>query len=399
MPSSDYNVAIIGAGPVGLFSALRLSNLGVSCVVLEAENELPEDLRASTFHPPTLDILEDAGIADRLIAQGRVCPTWQIRQHPDHDYVEFDLSVLSEDTRHPYRLQCEQSRLCKLLLKEVLERENIDVKFGYRLTDLTQDDTRVSLAFETSDGVETLEARYVIGADGSRSQVRQALNFPFEGLTYPETTILATTRFPFEEHLPNLSGINYVWKEGGTFSLLHLPDLWRCSLYPDADEDIEDALKPESIQRKLQEIVPNEDGYEVEDTRRYRIHMRIVDDYRNGRVILAGDAAHINSPSGGMGMNGGLHDAWFLTQALHEVDQGAPIERLDRYTRQRRPVAEEQILKQADANRKRMQERNPERRSEMFAQLKEKVSSRDTLHAHLLHSSMIAGWRQSMAID
>ncbi len=398
MTTIDHNLAIIGAGPVGLFTALRLSDMGISCTLFEGEDVLPLDLRASTFHPPTLEILETVGVIDALHEKGRICPTWQIRLHPDNEFVEFDLGVLKDETPYPYRLQVEQSVLCEILLDRLSQRDNVDIKFGHRLADLSQSENAVTLNFETPDGPLVTTARILIGADGSRSQVRTSLNLAFDGQTYPETTILATTKFPFEDHLPHLSGINYIWKENGTFSLLHLPDIWRCSLYPDLDETIEDALKPESIQRKLQQIVRRDEDYIVEDIRPYRIHKRIVDDYRKGRVVLAGDAAHINSPSGGMGMNGGLHDAWFLTEALQDITQGASLERLDLYTRQRRPVAHEQILKQSDNNRKRMQERDPARRQEMFRELKEIVSSKESLHKHLLRTSMIEGWRASAAI-
>lgn len=392
----DYKIAIIGAGPVGLFSALRLSDLGMSCIVFEGRESLPYDLRASTFHPPTLEILQHVGLVDQLITAGRICPAWQIRLHPDHEYVEFDLGALEPDTQFPFRLQAEQSQLCQILLKELETRGNVDIRFGHELIGLSQTADHVTLDIAAPSGRETLTAAFVVGADGARSQVRKSLNLSFEGLTYPETTILATTRFPFEDHLPNLSDINYVWKKDGTFSLLHLPDIWRCSLYPDPGESMEDALTPESIERKLQGIVRCDEPYIVEDVRQYRVHKRIVEDYRSGRVILAGDAAHINSPSGGMGMNGGLHDAWFLTEALHDIEKGAPLERLDLYTRQRRPVALEQILKQADSNRKRMQERDPARRREMFEELLKLSKDKQELRAYLLRSSMIAGWRQSM---
>lgn len=399
MSTSDYKVAIVGAGPVGLLSALRLSDFGINCVVFEAESLILQDLRASTFHPPTLEILKTIGVVDALIAEGRICKTWQIRLHPDNEYVEFDLGILKDDTSYPYRLQVEQSKLCEILLKKLNKRENVEVKFNHKLIGLSQSADNVTLELETPDGPKVCKSEFVIGADGARSQVRKSLNLPFEGQTYPETTILATTKFPFEKYLPNLSGINYVWKKEGTFSLLHLPKIWRCSLYPDPDESIESALTPESIERKLQKIVPRKEAYDVEDVRPYRIHKRIVDNYRSGRVVLAGDAAHINSPSGGMGMNGGLHDGWFLTEALNDVFKGEPIERLDLYTRQRRPVAFEQILKQSDNNRKRMQERNPEKRREMFNALQKIVNDKTALHKHLRKTSMIEGWRASVEAE
>src|SRR5690606_20286947 len=154
-----------------------------------------------------------------------------------------------------------------------------------------------------SDGAETIVAgRWLVGADGARSTVRRLVGLALEGATYPETVILATTLFPFEAHLEGLSNVNYCWDDGGTFSLLRLPGLWRCSLYPDAGESIEAAMRPERIEAKLQRIVPRPEPYEVIEIRPYRIHQRIVPTYRAGRVALAGDAAHLNSPSGGMGM-------------------------------------------------------------------------------------------------
>jgi 3-(3-hydroxy-phenyl)propionate hydroxylase len=121
--------------------------------------------------------------------------------------------------------------------------------------------------------------------------------------------------------------------------------------------------------------------------------------YRQGRVFLAGDAAHLNSPSGGMGMNGGIHDAFSLCEKLIAViHQGADPRILDRYERQRRPIAEEEIIQQAHRNRTRMQERNPERRREMLAELQRTAADPAALKAYLLKSSMIEGLRRAAAV-
>ena len=390
-------VVIAGAGPVGLTAALLLQRAGIPFVVFEAAETLPEDLRASTFHPPTLDMLDSLGVAEPLKAQGLVGSTWQVRMHPSGERAVFDLSAIADATGHPYRLQCEQSKLCRLLLDRVLAGGG-DVRMGWAIEDVTQDADSVHVTVANAEGRETVSGAFLIGADGSRSAVRQALGFAFEGKTYPETTILATTRFPFESHLPGLSNVNYVWKQGGTFSLLRLPNLWRCSLYPDGDETIGDALAPQSIARKLQEIAPSECGHSVDEVRPYRIHMRIVDDYRAGRVLLAGDAAHVNSPSGGMGMNGGIHDAFELVATVREVIEGAPLDRLDRYTRRRRPIAESEILVQADRNRARMQERDPARRRAMLTELQRIADDPVAARAHLLRTSMIGGLQRAAAI-
>jgi 2-polyprenyl-6-methoxyphenol hydroxylase-like FAD-dependent oxidoreductase len=277
----------------------------------------------------------------------------------------------------------------------VLAENRGEVRMGTRLEDVAQDDDGVAVRVLAGGEAATIAGRYLIGADGSRSAVRHSLGFSFEGKTYPETTILGTTTFRFEDHLPGLSNVNYVWKAKGTFSLLRLPQLWRCSLYPDESESIEDGLRPESVQRKLQAIVPRSEDYEVLEIRAYRIHMRIVDDYRAGRVLLAGDAAHVNSPSGGMGMNGGIHDAVELVETLAEIWNGADDRLLDRYTRRRRPVAEAEILGQSDRNRARMQERDIAKRRAMLADLQGIAEDSARARDYLLRSSMISGLRQA----
>ncbi|HSD75117.1 MAG TPA: FAD-dependent monooxygenase [Steroidobacteraceae bacterium] len=391
----DERVLIVGAGPVGLTTALRLDSFGIQCTVIEAQPGLQRDLRASTFHPPTLDMLDDHGLAAPLIALGRICPTWQVRMHETHERAEFDLAVLAADTRHPYRLQCEQFRLCELLAARLGESARVRLEWGTRVAALHAMPDGVVAEVRRGDETDELTGRLLVGADGARSVVREAIGVDFSGSTYPETTILATTPFPFHEHLPGLSNVNYVWAQHGTFSLLRLPALWRCSLYPDDGEVIEEALRPEDIERKLQRIVPHQGAYEVHEVRPYRVHRRIVSDYRVGRVVLAGDAAHINSPSGGMGMNGGIHDAFNLTEKIREIWAGAELDLLDRYTRQRRPVAAEDILAQADRNRARMQERDPERRRAMLAELRRTAADRALARQYLLRSSMIEGLRRA----
>jgi 2-polyprenyl-6-methoxyphenol hydroxylase-like FAD-dependent oxidoreductase len=398
--NQDFDVAVVGGGPVGLVTALLLVREGVATALLEKSPDIETDLRASTFHPPTLDLLDDIGLARGLIAQGLISPQWQVRLHPEGDRAVFDLGVIASATRHPYRVQCEQWKLSRLALAALREEPRAEILFATEVMDVAQDDKGVTLDLSGASAPAKLRARFVIGADGARSVVRQSLGFGFEGETYPETTLLATTTFPFEDHLEGLTNIAYCWKAGGNFSLLRVPGRWRVSIYPREDMPVEAQITDEAIAASMQEIVANPPGYDVMEKRPYRVHKRIAPHYYRGRVALAGDAAHLNSPSGGMGLNGGLHDAFELVAALRDVRAGAPVaERLDLYERRRRPVALEQIIAQADANRARMREKDPAKRREILTNLQAIAADRERQEDHLLRTSMIAGLRQAAAIS
>ena len=219
---ADADVLIVGGGPVGLTLALLLAEARLDVVLVEAESGPTQDLRASTFHPPTLDMLEPFGVTADLLAEGLPCPHWQVRLHPSGERAVFDLGVLGDETGHPYRLQCEQWKLSRALERRVAGR--IEMLLGARVTGLEQDEESVTVTLERDGAVVTRRGRFVAGCDGARSAVRRAVGLPFEGQTYPETTILATTTFPFEEALPGLSNVSYCWREtGGNFSLLRVP--------------------------------------------------------------------------------------------------------------------------------------------------------------------------------
>lgn len=402
MNELNRRIAIVGAGPVGLVLALKLATLGMPSLVLEAEDDISEALRASTFHPPSLDMLDSLGLAAPLIAQGLITPTWQIRRHEDGARAVFDLGVLKNDTAHPYRLQAEQWKLSRIILAKLAADHAgmVEIRFGAKVDTVVHGADHVALSGE---GFETFEAPYVIGCDGARSVVRRAMGLDFPGDTYPETTILATTPFPFHEVFEDLSNVNYIWTQhrafSGTFSLLRVPGLWRASLHTAPGESVEQALEPEAIERKLQAIHPKGTPYDVPDLRPYRIHQRIVENYRIGRLMLAGDSAHLNSPSGGMGMNGGIQDAMELAETLVQVWRGeAEDSLLDRYPRRRQPIAAKEIIAQADRNRARMRETDPARRAVLLADLQATAGDPVKAREHLLRSSMITGLRTARQV-
>jgi 3-(3-hydroxy-phenyl)propionate hydroxylase len=393
MSTSALPVLIVGAGPVGLTLAWALHGAGVPVRVFEGEAAIPDELRASTFHPPTLDMFDASGVTAELVAAGRVTPEWQVRMHETGERVVFDLSVLRGDTGHPYRLQCRQARLCEALLRRLPADT---VRFSSQVEAAGQEDGRAWVQTRAAMGAARVEGAFVVGCDGARSVVRESMGSRLEGKTYPEHTVLATTRLPFEEHIDGLSGVNYVWERRGTVSLLRLPELWRVSLHPRAGETPEAALEDDAIASRIAALVPGADPHPIEEKRIYRIHRRIASSYQRGRLALAGDAAHLNSPKGGMGMNGGIHDALDLADTLARAMDGGDAEvLLAGYERRRRPVAAEEILAQADANRARMNETDPARRSERLAELRAISSDPSRARTFLRRSSMIEGLKRA----
>ena len=396
-----YDVLIIGAGPVGLTLAMRLGLKGHKVCVLEAQSDIETDLRASTFHPPTLDLYDEQGITAQLIESGLVAPTWQVRMNHTNEFAEFDLSILKDHTNHPYRLQCEQWRLSGFL-RDYIENKlpNVSLLWGHPCESFNQDASSVVVNSKSSTSdLTTFKAKFLIGCDGARSIVRKNLCLEFEGQTFPETTILATTHFPFQNYLDHLSYINYCWTSDGTFSLLRLKNLWRVSLYPSLDESIDCAVESQSVRRKINQISSSFGDSPILEIRPYKIHQRVVKQYVVGRVLLAGDAAHINSPSGGMGMNGGVHDAFNLADKLNRILKGEGIELLNKYERQRRPIAIKHVIEQSSKNRARMQEKDMSKRLLTLQELKRKSQDKSLALDYLLETSMISGLAESLNID
>jgi 3-(3-hydroxy-phenyl)propionate hydroxylase len=220
-------VVVVGAGPVGFTAALALGRRGIPTVLLAAESELVMELRGSTFHPPTLDLLDEFGIVPRMIDMGLKAPTWQLRDRPGLPVATFDLSLLAGDTNHPYRVQCEQWKLTRLLEEELRKLPGSDIRFGHQVTSVRQDGDVATVTADTSSGPVSIAGRCVIGADGARSAVRRSLGVEFDGFTYPELFLIASTDFPFERTLTDIAYVNYIADPLEWLVLLRVPDLWR----------------------------------------------------------------------------------------------------------------------------------------------------------------------------
>jgi 3-(3-hydroxy-phenyl)propionate hydroxylase len=398
MPSHD-RVIVVGAGPVGLTAALALARRGIPNLVLAAEPELVMELRGSTFHPPTLDMLDEFGVVARMIEMGLKAPTWQFRDRETGPVATFDLSLLAADTNHPYRVQCEQWKLMRLLQDEYLKIPGAEILFGHDVKAVRQGEHEVSAETETAAGPVTVKGRYLVAADGARSAVRRSLGIEFEGFTYPELFLIASTDFRFEEKLPDIAYVNYIADPFEWLVLLRVPGLWRVLVPASEAEDREKLLSDATLQQVLQRVVARSEPYQIAHRSLYHVHQRVAKAFRLGRVLLAGDAAHINNPLGGMGMNGGMHDAFNLADKLAEVWAGADDRLLDRYQRQRRTVAIEAVQQQTNRNHQILSERDPEIRRRSLDALRRTASDKDTARKYLLNSSMINSVRRAAEIE
>jgi 3-(3-hydroxy-phenyl)propionate hydroxylase len=398
-PAPD-RVIVVGAGPVGLVAAACLIGAGIPVTVIEAQRDLPDDLRASTFHPPTLDVLARLGITDALIGEGLVCRYWQFRDRKQGAIATFDLAELGDATAFPYRLQCEQWKLARHLRAKLEDSGGAQLIYGARAVAVKQDDGQVLLTVEREDGSrEELSARYLIGADGARSTIRRELGVAFEGMTIPELFLSLSTQFRYEQAIPDLVNINYISDPDEWLVLLRTPSVWRVLLPTDPTESDADMMAPARVEQRLQSVIASSVPYEVVHKTAYRVHERVAGNYVCGRVLLAGDAAHLNNPLGGMGMNGGIHDAVNLADKLTAVWRGADPSLLGRYERQRRKIAIDTVQAQALRNRSIMNERDPTKRQAFYDDLRATADDPARHRDYVMRSSMIQSLRDVEAVQ
>ena len=392
-------VLVAGAGPVGLVVALHLAQHGVPVTVLEAESALPETLRASTFHPPTLDMLASTGVLDDFLAMGLKAPTLQYRERAGC-IAEFDFGRIADVTAHPYRLQCEQFKLNRLLYEKLAGMAGAEVLFSSEVTGVEEDTAGVT-AVVTRDGGATrrFQGRFLVGADGARSNVRKSLDIPFDGFTWPERFLVVSTPFPFDDHFAGLAPVSYFADPEEWFFLLRVPGLWRAMFPTRPEESDDEVLSGASVEGRLQRVLGTGHPYPVEHRTLYPVHQRVAARYRQGRAFLAGDAAHINNPLGGMGMNGGIHDGYNLADKLVRVWHGeAPDSELDRYERQRRPIALEYANVHSTRNKLNLEARDPERQQRFRRTMRETAADPKKAYEYLLQVSMITSLRQAAGL-
>ena len=344
------DVIIIGGGPVGFINALGLAQAGVRVSVIEAEPQIINSPRAAVYQWSVLDGLSRLGILDEAEADGvrKQDYTYLVRRTGER--IEYSMEVLAGHTPRPYNLHLGQHRLADIAMRRLKAFSNATVRFGTRLQALRQDADGVTLSVASGSAIQELRARWVIGADGSGSTVRRLLRLSFDGMTWPERFVATNVYYDFERY--GYARATFVIDErcGAVIAVLNREGLWRCTYMEDAALPEETFL--ERLPRAYEAILPGQGAYELERASPYRMHQRSAQCYRAGRVVLAGDAAHVTNPTGGLGLTSGLFDSYALCEALAAVVlDDADDEALDRYATARREMFLNRVSPQATANK------------------------------------------------
>jgi 3-(3-hydroxy-phenyl)propionate hydroxylase len=398
-------VVIAGAGPAGLASAVALAQAGVPVVVLEREVELTHDLRAGSFHPPTLEMLDRLGVGETMRRLGLVVPVWQVRDRHEGVVAEFRLALLAGDTPYPFRLHCEQHKLTPVLLDRLRALPGTECRFATPLVGAADRGDRVEILADGPDGRETIAASYLIGADGVRSEVRKGLRIDFEGFTWPERYLVASTPYDLAGHGFAMNAyIADPVEWAAIFKVPHEgpPGLWRLAFPIQPETSDEAALDLGFVRERLAGFLPALRDQDIPYHSIYRVHQRVAKTFRIGRIVLAGDAAHVNNPLGGMGLNSAIHDAMNLADKLAGIWHGEaadPDYELERYVRQRRTVNIEFVQEMSIRNKRLLEERDPAVRRQHLDELAAIAGEPERAYRHLLRTSMIASVRRAASIE
>lgn len=384
MDDIDADVIVVGAGPVGLATALGLSRAGVSTIVLERGADLNRSPRAMAYLHPVLPGLDDLGVLPDLEAKGLRGNGITFIDARTGEKIHQSINVLQGFYSHPYAFALGQGDVGDILLQHLAAFPHADVLWSHPVAGIAQDARGVTIRAESPEGPKTLRGRWLVGADGAASAVRQLLDIGFPGFTWGDRFVATNIVYDFRAH--GLDPANWrMDKELGAViaQIDGYSDLWRLT-FRESDSIPLDGLE-DRIHEHFKRALYGGD-YELAQYAPYRMHQRCVDDFRHGRVILAGDAAHITNPIGGMGLTGGFLDAFVLYEALAAVVKNLVDDSiLDLYAERRRRVWQEFVSPRA-SQLKRMMYDPPEgeAREEMLAALRLVANDDDVRRADLL---------------
>ena len=395
-------VVVAGLGPSGAVLALALARADIPVLILEKGSAVATDLRASTFHPPTLDILAaiDKSLTSTMVQMGLKADRYQYRDRVSDETATFDLSLLAGETQFPFRLQLEQYELTRLIQKLLEENNCAQILFGHELTGFEECEDHVQISVRTDEKDIKLAGSFLIGCDGARSKVRKEAGIEFEGFTYEEKFLVIGTDFPFEEIFSDFSYVNYVSDPEEWCVILRTEKTWRV-LFPTPKNGVTDDaffLSDQFVQERLQHLHKIEGDYSIRYKSLYTVNQRVAQRFYDGRIVLVGDACHINNPLGGMGMNGGIHDAYDLASRLIRVMRSEEdyLAEFEKYDVVRRSLASRFVQEHTIANKAVMESTDPDIQKSRQALLMKTAADPALAKDFMMERSMINSVRETM---
>lgn len=362
--NNSLPVIVVGAGPVGLTAALYLQKFRIPFILLEEDAELSSAAKAGTLTPRSLEIFAQLGIIKDILSEGLKLDVVNfVERRQNRILMRMPLYELDQDTAFPFTVNLPQSDYERILLRHIENIENDDTErilFRHRVVSLEQKDDRCLVRAETPNGEHSFEASYILACDGGRSTIRRALGIRHEGKTYPEKFALIDIKADLDaDSISRPNYLSYIFDPDEWLILVRQPEMWRV-LWPVRPEAPK--LDDDEVLRKLR-LAVGEREIEILSMITYKVHHRVAQKWRDGRVFLLGDAAHLITPVGGLGVSTGVMDAQNLLWKLAWVLKGwASEELLDSYEVERRPIAESIASGLADRNREMMQLKNPLKR-------------------------------------
>ena len=402
---SGRRVLIVGAGPTGVVAALGLAQRGATVTVIDREPDVVASPRATVYLPSTLKVLDDLGLLADAMRAGHVNFEFNMRFKLTGRIGRTDHRLVADLTPYAYTLHFGQHELARIVLRHFLALPGAEVRWGTTFEGVRQDGGTVLVSLRSASGVAEEEFDWVIGADGARSTVRQAMGATFDGFTWPETFMATNVYYDFE-------GCGYAFAnmvaDAADWAIVAKIDrqdhFWRIS-YEESSE-LSEEQRLARIPERYRHFMPEPKPWQLERANSYRVHQRSASTYRAGNVLLAGDAAHATNPIGGMGFTSGVQDASTLIRYLSARIAGEVADDiLDWYAYERRRCFLDIANPSAIEFKRRTQEADPARRLEDEANFFKMMEDREQSRAALMSIFALGGreyrpdWRETLLIE
>lgn len=377
-------VIIAGAGPVGLATALGLARSGVEVKVLEREAQISHSPRALAYLFPVFPGFERLGVLEDLFREGLEVNGMNFVVFDSGEQIHHGLDPVAGHVDFPCNIHLGQDQVSRILLRHLSAFPNVEICYNTEVLGLEQDDKGVTVELSRSGERDSERTGWLVGADGAGSAVRRGLGLGFIGSTWADRFIATNIKYDFESH--GFKPANWVLDPmyGAIVAKITGAGLWRYTYRESADLPVE--TYESRISKHLAQALPDHGSYELMQSAPYKMHQRSAESFRVGRVLLAGDAAHVTNPTGGLGLMGGFLDAFVLYEALAAVIAGTADDSiLSAYARERQRVFRDVVSPAATENKKMVFDLDDsQRRTQVLAWLRDLAADPDKRRVHLM---------------